>query len=407
MFATYSIMANNSDSKLDLVDVNDIVQSFEEQWIDLTSGAKPVFPELKQPVEYSVIDHRETLLAATGTDITNNLKEAIRHRDTIVDITVDDEVVGKLIIYNNESELLEKNRDHILIGMLFLLIFLFVLCISYILYLNHTVLYPFQKLKKFAISIANGNLDLPLTMDRNNLFGAFTESFDLMREELAKARENEKKANQSKKELVAQLSHDIKTPVSSIKAISELMQVRSQSEKEKEQLSIIGAKTDQINLLISNMFQATLEELQELKVIPVEVLSSKLSEFIAAADYDRRVTLEPIPDCILLCDPLRLQQVFDNIISNSYKYAATDITVTSNIENRQLILLFKDYGKGVTKEDAPLLFEKYYRGNNATGKSGSGLGLYISRYLMNKMNGNILCETCSDGFIIKIILSLA
>ena len=71
---------------------------------------------------------------------------------------------------------------------------------------------PFRKLRRFARDVAAGNLDIPLEMDSYGSFGAFTESFGLMREELKKARENERAADQSKKELVASLSHDINTP---------------------------------------------------------------------------------------------------------------------------------------------------------------------------------------------------
>ena len=90
-----------------------------------------------------------------------------------------------------------------------------------------TVFKPFKKLQSFAVNVARGNLDIPLKMDKNNPFGAFTESFDIMREELAAARQSEYAANRSKKELVASLSHDIKTPVASIKAVSELMLMRA------------------------------------------------------------------------------------------------------------------------------------------------------------------------------------
>ena len=117
-------------------------------------------------------------------------------------------------------------------------------------------------------------------MDRQNIFGAFSESFDLMREELKIARLHEQQANQSKKELVAKLSHDIKTPVASIQAVSELMSVTSTSSKEKQQLQIIHDKANQINQLISDLFHASLEELQELKVTPTLHQSQEIYQII-------------------------------------------------------------------------------------------------------------------------------
>ena len=262
-------------------------------------------------------------------------------------------------------------------------------------------------MKHLAQRVASGNLVVPLEMDRKNYFGAFTESFDLLREELEKARENERKANQSKKELVASLSHDIKTPVASIKAISELMQVKSKDIQEKEQLTIIEMKADQINQLITNIFQATLEELQELKVSPVEIGSDQVHALIHNADYQQKATIEPFSACIILADPMRLQQVFDNVVSNSYKYADTKLVISSSVKNHLLVIEIKDYGNGVGADEVVLLTNKFYQGQNATGKSGAGLGLYISKYLMNQMHGDLTCENLTDGFVVRISLSLA
>ena len=84
---------------------------------------------------------------------------------------------------------------------------------------------PFNKLSSFASSVSKGNLDVPLNMDRHNYFGAFTESFDRMREELKQSSEREAAANRSKQELVAEISHDIKTPVATIKATCEVKKI--------------------------------------------------------------------------------------------------------------------------------------------------------------------------------------
>ncbi len=279
--------------------------------------------------------------------------------------------------------------------------------ILYSLYLDRSIFRPFRKLRAFAGRVAEGNFDIPLKMDRGNLFGAFTESFDLMRHELAKARESERQANESKKELVASLSHDIKTPVASIKAVSEIMMVKTQDENEKRQLAIIDSKADQINTLITNLFNATLEELQRLRVAVSKQPSSLLSELIRNADYNESTAVSAIPDCEISADPQRLQQVIDNIVSNSYKYAGTSINVSFTLREQFLEVEFRDYGRGVTPDELPLLFHKYYRAANGDGKSGAGLGLYISKYLMNKMGGGIACRNTEDGFAVTIKLPTA
>jgi signal transduction histidine kinase len=322
-------------------------------------------------------------------------------------------LVGKIIFYNDTASQWHEYKKTHQIGLVIVYIIIVALVGIFLLLLHRRILKPFRGLQKFASKIAGGDLDAPLSMDRGNVFGAFTESFDLMRAELYAARENEREANQSKKELVASLSHDVKTPVASIKAISELMLAKAQGDsdsdretKELEQLKTINAKADQIDLLVTNMFHATLEELEELKVNPVETSSVSLARLIEDADYRNLVTISKVPECLVWADAIRLVQVFDNILGNSYKYADTQVRIEAEIVDNYLVLNFADGGKGVASDELPLLAQKFYRGSNATEKSGSGLGLYISSFFMTEMRGTLSCENTSEGFSVKVSLAL-
>lgn len=392
------------DIKIDTVAVNDITQSLAKQWNNLDTSDLPC---LEYGIDYVVLDNEANLIGATKEGLNENINSAINNRDTIVDISADNKVLGKLIIYNNTNELWKQHRKNLISTSLLISAFVVLFFIAYIIYVDKVIFKPFRKLQAFARHVALGELDMPLEMDEGNIFGAFTESFDLMREELAKARENERKANQSKKELVASLSHDIKTPVASIKAVSEVMIVKSNNEEDKRQLGVINSKADQINTLINNIFNATLEELQELKVVVEEIWSTELYDLIKNADYNNRTMVSPIPECIILADNLRLLQVIDNIISNSYKYADTLINIIGNIRGQYLELEFKDYGIGISTDEVPLLFNKFYRGKNSMGKGGTGLGLYISKYLMNKMYGDILYKITDEGFTLILKLRIS
>lgn len=405
ILAVFLIPRDMPDIRLDNIVVSDIVNSISNNWEEIQNKAD--IPVFDYNLDYVIIHNDGNLITATRNGLNENINDAIRNRDTIVDIEVNGEIVGKIIFYNNTGMLWQQFRTGLIRVIIIILMLLMAVCMGYTFYLNHTVLRPFSKLQAFAKSIAMGNLDAPLEMDQNNLFGAFTESFDLMREELSKARENERNANQSKKELVASLSHDIKTPVASIKAVTELLLLKTQDKNVENQLIIINLKAEQINSLITNMFHATLEELQALPVNVAEIPSTAIPDIIRNADYENRVTHFSIPSCIILVDMLRLQQVFDNIIGNSYKYAGTDIEIQANFEEHFLKLDIKDFGAGVTEEELPLLFQKFFRSKNADTKGGYGLGLYISKYLIEQMNGNIECINCTDGFTIRLMLHLA
>ena len=308
----------------------------------------------------------------------------------------------------SEMDGARRNRDIALQTFLYLLILAFVAGgVSLYLYYEQRVIKPFHKLQNFAGRIASGNLDVPLEMDKYNLFGAFSESFDLMREELRSAKENENKANKSKKELVASLVHDILTPVASVRSAMDLLRLKANDENEIKLLDSANKKLEQIDTLITNMFHATLEELQELKVTPHEVQSIEVHDFISQADYEKRVRSFSIPDCIILADSLRLQQVFDNIIKNSYKYADTDIDINAYIEEEHLFIEIRDFGSGVLEKELSLITSKFYRGKNTGKTDGYGLGMYLSKYFMEQMTGGLYPENYDDGFMVVITLKLA
>jgi len=274
-------------------------------------------------------------------------------------------------------------------------------------YYQKHIIAPFHKLKDFAKNVASGDLDTPLEMNQHNVFGAFTESFDLLREELKTARENEREADRRKKELVAAMSHDIKTPVAAIKATVELMLIRNYDDKTKYQLQEMFNKAEEITVLVNDMFHSTLQELQALKVNVTEFPSTALAQLILSADYKKMSGQVHIPDCVLMGDIVRLGQVFDNIIGNSYKYAGTKIEVNANFDGATLIINFRDFGKGVDKEELPLLYGKFYRGKGTANVSGYGLGLHIAKHLLQEMNGGIVLSNANPGFVVRVTLMLA
>ena len=228
-----------------------------------------------------------------------------------------------------------------------------------------------------------------------------------MRSELKKARLAEAKANESKKELVAKLSHDIKTPVASIKAVSEVGIALAGNEKDKGNYGQIISKADQINSLVTNLFTATLEELQKLAVTPADMESREIEKILKGADYLNRGIFSDVPDCLLYADGLRLQQVFDNIFMNSYKYADTEIEVSVTKEEGYLAVGIEDYGGGAGSDELPLLKEKFRRGSNAKNKEGAGLGLYLADYFMKEMRGGLSVENGRRGLRVTVRIRLS
>ena len=390
------------------IEINRLLVSLEEDWDSVSSYKdKPI--ESDSSFDYSVIDTNGNVILYTRDDIAKSISSATSDYDIIRNIEVDGKVSGYLIVHNPKAELEKQTNMKIALFVMSLILLTVVVSVLYYIYLKRRVLDPFKKLKGFAVRVAGGNLDTPLEMDKGNVFGPFTESFDIMREELKASREREEKAVKSRKELVAQLSHDIKTPVSSIKAMTDVMSLTA-SEEDKVTINAINAKADQIDSLISNLFHATLEELEQLEVKPEDINSTDIVQMIKDADYQNKIEKLDIKDAVVFADRLRLNQVLNNIIFNSYKYADTMINVTSRFENagsKYLFIEIADKGPGVPEEELEMITQKFKRGSNAGNKDGSGLGLYISDYLMNKMEGSLTVRNTGDGFAVEIGIKIS
>lgn len=337
------------------------------------------------------------------TDYMTALYHAYSNGDTIFDYLVEDRLVGK-IIFPRTEDTFQKVRKQLQLSTIFVIVIVLVLSDLLLLILELRIFRPFRRLQKFATNVSSGNLDVPLGMDRHNYFGAFTESFDVMREELKAAREGEAKAKRSKKELVASLSHDIKTPVATIKALCEILEIKLNKEEAVTKIHTIQQKADLIDQLISNMFHATLSELEALKIEPGPEPSTILLPMFEDMNHYGKIKMDTqLPSCLVFCDRLRMTQVLDNIIGNSYKYAGTNIHVSFWESEYELFIKIQDEGDKLEEVDFALICEKFYRGNNVQGQSGSGLGLYLARMFMEGMKGSLLCEN-DHGFVVTLTL---
>jgi len=437
---TFGYINQTDMKKVDVTKINNVVKTIEKEFDNY---------------QYSILKTGEiddlsySVVFVEDENYNSAIFDAMKSRNIVADLTnidnneAENKLIGKIIIQadDNEENVLKSNLiKSVSVAFLSMLVILYVIFgIIYVL-----ILKPFAQMKQFATRIAEGDLEFKLLMNKSNYFGAFTESFDIMREELMKAKDSEYKANISKKELVAELSHDIMTPVATIKAICELLQVKVRGAKDGaedssehsledssedrsedssqdhtdsnviseiiEKIDVIYNKADVIDKLISDMFHATLDELEMLKVNATEQPSTIIAQmFMSINNLDKIHFLNSVPECLIKCDPLRLGQVIDNIISNSYKYAGTDINIcfSMNEPDKNLGIKVKDFGSGVDEDEIPLVCKKFYRGLDEKVKksAGSGLGLYLAKQFMEGMDGTFDCYN-DEGFVVELHLKM-
>ncbi len=288
-----------------------------------------------------------------------------------------------------------------------------------------TVLHPLNSISKFSSEIAKGNLDIPLRYERGSEVGEFSWAFDSMRIELRKARASEREAIENNKTVIATLSHDIKTPIASIRAYAEGLEANMDSSPEKRALylSTIMKKSDEVSKVTDDLLLHSLSDMRRLKVEPQKLpLSAFVEETVRSLDPDEKeVSFDSRGiSADVMADPDRLRQCIENLITNARKYAETNILVyfekgqerdgdksgPGGNHSGEVAVCVKDFGKGIPDEDMPFIFDKFYRGHNHGQKPGSGLGLYIVKYLMTQMNGDVLLNNTPDGLLVKLILPM-
>ncbi len=304
----------------------------------------------------------------------------------------------------NKEEAVYENRSLFLLCGICILFLLVVFGYVYV-----AILRPFDKMKGFAEQIARGNFEEPLNFERSNYFGAFTWAFDSMRREITKARACEKEAIENNKTVMATLSHDIKTPIASIRAYAEGLEANLDSgpEKRAKYSSVIMKKCDEVASLTNDLFLHSLSDLDKLKLYPEELeLSGFVSSVLEELSVERQDIRwkENVSGVYVSADKNRLTQVIENIVNNARKYAKTELEVSVGLSEEQAELHFRDFGPGIPDEDIPFIFDKFYRGKNCGSEQGSGLGLYIVKYVMEQLNGTVGLQQHKDGQ--EIILTL-
>ncbi len=407
--------------------------------------------ELGRGEKESVVEKRYRCSIVLSKDIADpELAEVYRNSSFVLDLTsADGEYIGK-VAWPDTLDRFNAARRGFLVTAIVAWVAIFVAGFSMILYFYLYLIKPINELSRFSGEIAKGNYDVTLPIHRHNVFGEFVEAFDLMRVQLVSAKNREMEADKARKELIASLSHDIKTPVAVIKATCEVLDAKAAQggaeensigaegkpsvvpisrEELMEKTATINVKADTISQLVSNMMHANLDDLEQIEVKPTEENSLIIVDFFSSLKQYGNIILEnEIPGCLVYMDRLRLEQAIDNIVGNSYKYAGTDIHVRfdsflvemppdgmgadsklgyTGIKNLKKVeflrIRIKDDGPGVKDDELPLVAEKYYRGSNSAGKVGSGLGFFLVKYYMEKMRGGVEYYN-NDGFVVELLL---
>jgi len=281
------------------------------------------------------------------------------------------------------------------------------------------IMQPLEMLSDGVRHISDGDLDYRLNYSAKDEFAPICAAFNDMAAKLKIADEIVQKSEQNRKELFSSISHDLRSPLTSIKAFAEGLVdgVAQTPEAQQEYLQVIIQKADDVNSMVSQLFLYSKMDMGNYPNNP-EILDvgKEIEEFIAASSEEYKakgLLIKVVGTTTEVCinaDPLQLRSVFANILDNSAKYKHKDSAIakiTALAEDEFIKIIFEDNGVGVKDEMLPKLFDAFYRADPSRNnpQQGSGLGLAIARKAIERMGGNISAENCKKSglrIIIKI-----
>ncbi len=275
--------------------------------------------------------------------------------------------------------------------------------------ISSNILRPLYELDSATKKIIGGNFDFSLSYKKNDEMGDLCVAFDLMREQLKTSLEKQAALESSRKELIASISHDLRTPMSSIKGYVEGLQDGIIHDKEKfsRYITVIKNKTESLDNLIESLFRYSQLDINDTKEAFCIRESKELLESIIApieiefADQPLQLeVIKPYPSVRLYANENSVAQVFDNLISNAKRYVNENgtIRIEANFDGDYLKISVTDNGTGISQEDLPHVFDQFYRAEKSRSRSfgGAGLGLAICKKVIENHGGKIWAESKPD-----------
>jgi signal transduction histidine kinase len=276
------------------------------------------------------------------------------------------------------------------------------------------VAYMLYKLEETSKKITQG--DMTATVDTKYFLGTFKkqgENLNSIKLGIASAVEDKMKSERFKTELITNVSHDIKTPLTSIINYVDLLNKEDlQNETDKEYIQIISKNSDRLKKLVVDLVDASKASSGVLKLDMQPMKIDVLLEQIAGEYVERLsennlelIMRKPEESIEIMADGQRIYRVFDNLMNNICKYAQPNTRVYINLEatKEEVYITFRNTSKyplNITSEE---LMERFVRGDESRHTEGSGLGLSIAQSLMELMRGKF--DLFVDGDLFKVVLT--
>lgn len=287
------------------------------------------------------------------------------------------------------------------------------LTVGVFIYIGMKVIKPFDKMSSLTQELAKGNLSAPIKEERSRFFGKFLWGMDMLRENLEDSKTKNLEYQKEKKTMLLSLSHDIKTPLSAIQLYSKALSegLYDTEEKKQEALAGILSKTEEIRGYVDEIYNLSREDFMELSVNVGEVYLKEVMEGITAYYKDKLSVIHTefeigeFDNALLSADKDRLVESLQNLMENAIKYGdGRKISISFSEEEDCKLITVENTGCTLEEGEINNIFDSFYRGSNTTNIQGNGLGLYIVKQLMTKMDGDVFAEKEDDVFKVTLVV---
>ena len=260
-------------------------------------------------------------------------------------------------------------------------------------YISRHISKPIKELNNEVTKMSKGDLITPFNEESNiEEIRELSKSLNLTKKELSKI-------DTTRKDLLANVSHDLKTPLTMIKAYAEMARDLNKDnvDKRTDNLNVIIEESDRLNALVNNILElskseASMDTLDKENFSINELINKVLHRFDYLKEEGYSINFVSKKDYIIYADIQKIEQVIYNLVINAVNYTGKDKKVTVKIEeNKGYIRVYViDTGKGIDEEEINLIWDKYYKNekNHQRNKVGSGLGLSIVKNILIKHNFN-------------------
>ncbi len=280
------------------------------------------------------------------------------------------------------------------------------------------ILHPIDELIQGARRVEKGNLTQPVYYDGTDEFAAVCNAFNDMQCHLKEEKEKNAAYEQARTDMVAGISHDLRTPLTSVKGYIKGLRdgVANTAEKQQQYLSIAYQKACEMDVLLQQLFYFSKLETGNLLLLPEKAdLGAFVQAFVRSSQQELRpqeanMTEEVTPGGHpVWLDREQMHRVLANLTENSLKHAKIrPLTLHISVwkENDREWLRFADNGNGAAEEELPHLLEQFWRGDRSRGSrngEGSGLGLYIVKRIVEAHSGTITVKN-DNGLVVEISL---